>query len=79
MQCYACGQNIPTGNKVCPSCGKAPSRMIYVHFCGVIGGIAGSLIGYTLFDTVGALAGGLTGIVACELLARLAFRPRRPL
>jgi len=29
--------------------------MGYIPFCGVIGGIVGSLIGFTLFEMIGAL------------------------
>jgi len=59
-----------------PSSGSAATRMSYVHFCGVVGGIVGSLIGYTLFDVGGALVGGFLGILACELVARRALRRR---
>jgi hypothetical protein len=48
----------------------------YVHFCGVAGGLAGSFIGFSLFDTTGALVGGLLGIVGCEVAARFVFGPK---
>jgi hypothetical protein len=37
--------------------------MIYLHLCGVIGGIVGSLIGFTLINLPAALVGGLLGII----------------
>jgi len=61
---------------VTPSAGSAANRMSYVHFCGVAGGIVGSLLGYTLFDVGGALVGGFAGVLACELVARRVLRPR---
>jgi len=76
MQCYACGQNIPSYTKVCPSCGRSRSKMGYIPFWGVIGGIVGSLIGFTLFEMIGALAGGLLGIVVCECGSWMIFRSR---
>jgi hypothetical protein len=75
MQCYHCGGSIPFRTRVCPTCGHARSRLIYVHLWGVIGGVAGSLIGWTVFDLAGAFLGGLLGIVVGELGAWLAFRP----
>ena len=63
------------GNKVCASYGGALSRTSYVHFWAVVGGMVGSLIGFTFFDVAGALAGGFIGIVACELAARRALTP----
>jgi hypothetical protein len=57
-------------------CGRARSRMIYIHLWGVIGGLAGSWIGFTFYDVAGALTGGLLGIMACEIVATIAFRPR---
>jgi hypothetical protein len=50
--------------------------MIFVHLCGVIGGVVGSLIGFTFYNLAGALVGGLAGIVACETAAILVFRSR---
>jgi len=78
MQCYHCGGNIPWRNKFCPSCGHTRSRLIYVHLWGVIGGLIGSLIGFTLYDLGGSLLGGVLGIVTCELAAWLAFRSKPP-
>lgn len=77
MQCYTCGSEIKAGQKVCSSCGQASSKLIYVHFCAVVAGIVGSLIGYTLYDMTGAFLAGLFGIVAAEVSARLVLRPRR--
>jgi len=65
-----------TGNEVHASCGGPQSRTSYVQFCGVVSGIVGSLIGYTLFDLSGALVGGFLGIVACELTARVVRQPK---
>jgi len=42
-----------------------------------VGGIVGSLIGFTFFDMIGALAGGLLGIVLAELGARVLLRSRK--
>ncbi|MBL8794150.1 MAG: hypothetical protein JNM56_09610 [Planctomycetia bacterium] len=77
MQCYTCGSEIPADRRICPACGRARSWLIYVPFFGVIGGIIGSLIGFTLRDTAWALIGGLLGIVLAETGARLLLRPRR--
>ena len=62
-------------NKVRSWFGGPRSRTSYVHFWGVVGGIVGSLVGYTFFDVAGALAGGFIGIVGCELAARWALTP----
>jgi hypothetical protein len=42
-----------------------------------VGGIAGSLIGFTLFDMIGALSGGLLGIVLAEFAARWVLRSEK--
>jgi hypothetical protein len=49
---------------------------MYAPFCAVAGGIAGSLVGFTLFDTAGALWGGLLGILVAEIGSRILFRPQ---
>lgn len=77
MQCYECGTAIPSAAKVCPSCGRPKSRLIYAPLCAVAGGLVGGLIGFTVGNAIGALIGGLAGIVGCELVARLIFRSRR--
>ena len=77
MQCYTCGCELSPGNRTCPACGRPLSRLIYAPFCGVVGGIVGSLIGFTFFDMIGALAGGLLGIVLAELGARVLLRSRK--
>lgn len=74
MQCYYCGQHFPAGTTFCPACGHAKTRLSYVHLLGVIGGVAGSLVGFTLFDMAGALVGGLAGILLSEAGGYLAFR-----
>jgi len=76
MQCYKCGATIPIENNACPSCGSPRSKLIYVHLLGVVGGVVGSLFGFTLSNTAGALVGGLLGIVAFEVGARLCFQTR---
>jgi hypothetical protein len=52
--------------------------LIYVHLCGVVGGVVGSLVGFTSYDLAGALPVGLIGVVVCELAARALLQPRRP-
>jgi hypothetical protein len=76
MRCYYCGNALSTSAKECPSCGRINSRLSYVHICGIIGGVVGSLIGFTAFQVEGALVGGLVGILLAELAGRLAFRPK---
>jgi len=49
----------------------------YLHLCGVAGGVAGSLIGFTGYGVGGALAVGLAGILAAELIAWIVLRPRK--
>jgi len=65
-----------SGSTVGDSCGEARPRTSYVQFSGVVGGIVGSLIGYTFFEAVGALIGGFLGIVGCELVGRRIFTTR---
>ena len=77
MQCYYCGTHTPHGVRTCPACGRAKSRLSYVHLCGVVGGIVGSLVGFTGFGVAGALGGGFIGIVGAELVAWMIFRSRR--
>jgi hypothetical protein len=48
--------------------------LIYVHLWGVVGGVVGSLAGFTLYDLGGALLGGLLGMVVLEMGARMAFQ-----
>jgi hypothetical protein len=74
MQCYKCGYGMALGQRACPRCGWRRSNLIYAPLCAVVGGIVGSLVGFTLFDMVGALPGGLLGIMAAEVGARLLFR-----
>jgi hypothetical protein len=76
MHCYFCGNKMPFAAKECPSCGRAKSRLRFVPVWGVIGGVVGSLIGFTAYHTEGALAGGLLGILLAETAGRLAFRAR---
>jgi hypothetical protein len=44
----------------------------------VIGGVVGSLLGFTLSNLGGAFVGGLIGIGLGLSLAWFAFKPRRP-
>ena len=76
-RCCYCGSDIPSQAPACPACGQRRSRLAYAHLCGVIGGLIGSLAGFTIYDVAGALAGGFAGIVFFEFAARLALRPRR--
>jgi len=77
MQCYYCGSHVPHAARSCPSCGRGKSRLSYLHLCGVAGGVAGSLIGFTGYGVGGALAVGLAGILAAELIAWIVLRPRK--
>jgi hypothetical protein len=74
MQCYRCGAIIAGENRLCPACGRPRSRLIYVPLWGVIGGVVGSLVGFTAWQMAGPLLGGILGIVACEVAARLMLR-----
>jgi hypothetical protein len=74
MRCFSCGARFPMGKNRCLYCGQWRSREVYVPFWGVVGGVVGSLIGFTLWNVSGALLLGLIGIIACELGARFAFR-----
>jgi hypothetical protein len=76
MQCYYCGAQVSAHNKTCPTCKHPRTRLLYVPFCAVAGGITGSLIGFTLGSVAGALLGGLVGILVCELAARAMFQKR---
>jgi hypothetical protein len=58
-------------------CGREKSKLIYVHLCGVLGGVLGSLIGFTFFGMLGALLGGLLGIMASEIGATILLRPAK--
>jgi hypothetical protein len=77
MQCYYCGSHVPHAARICPACGRGKSRLSYLHSCGVAGGVAGSLIGFTAYSVGGALAVGLAGILAAELIAWIVLRSRR--
>jgi hypothetical protein len=76
-QCYYCGGSIPAAARECPACGRGRPRLGYAHLWGVLGGLAGSLAGFTAYDVAGALAGGMLGILLFELAAHLAIRPGR--
>jgi hypothetical protein len=76
MQCYYCGNKIPSSARLCPACGRAKTKRVYVPLWGVIGGVVGSLIGFTAFNMEGALVGGLLGILLLELAGRMVFRPK---
>lgn len=51
------------------------SRYAYNRLFGVIGGLAGSFIGFNLGETLGALACGLVGIFLGEVVAWLVLEP----
>jgi hypothetical protein len=59
-----------TANTDRPAAGK--SSAIHTHFWGVVGGIAGSLIGFTLNGVLAGFIGGAIGIVLCWSIARAA-------
>jgi hypothetical protein len=77
MQCYRCGAIISGESQLCPACGRPRSRRIYVPLWGVIGGVVGSLAGFTGWQMAGALLGGILGIVICEAGASLMLRTQR--
>jgi hypothetical protein len=76
-RCYYCGSSIPAAAPECPACGRGRSKLVYILLWGVIGGLAGSLTGFTAYGVAGALAGGLVGILLFEIAARLSCRSRR--
>jgi len=57
-----------TANTGLPATDK--SRPIHAHFWGVVGGIAGSLIGFTLNGVLAGFIGGAIGIFLCWSIAR---------
>jgi hypothetical protein len=82
MRCPACGNSLSFLGKKCLHCGCELSP--YVHLLGVLSGVAGSLIGFTFADLVGALIGGLFGIalyviVASQCRRKMAARKPGPL
>jgi hypothetical protein len=78
MQCYYCGNHLERDSCVCSLCGRPKSHLNYIPFWGTIGGIVGSFIGFSVYaDALGALVGGLIGIVGCEAIARIVSRPRK--
>jgi hypothetical protein len=56
---------------------SARPALVYAPFLATAGGLVGSLIGFTLAGPLAALAGGLGGILLCELAARCLLRPRQ--
>lgn len=72
MPCPNCGKDamFPLTRR-CTGCGRDLSPNI--HLLGVLGGVAGSLIGFTFYNTAGALAGGLLGILL-YVLGRMIFQ-----
>jgi hypothetical protein len=73
MKCYCCGAPISGGQGRCLYCGHRLTRLHYVLLWGIVGGVGGSLLGFTLWNMPGALAFGLLGIIVCEAAARLAL------
>lgn len=61
MYCRNCGRFVPIFRDKCGHCGADHSP--YLHLVGVVLGIIGSLIGFTLFHVPGALIGGFFGIL----------------
>jgi hypothetical protein len=74
MRCHNCGVTIPAGETLCPW--QPKMRLTIMQFWGVIGGVIGSLVGFTFWNMAGAVVGGLVGIVACDTAARFVLRAR---
>ena len=56
-------------------CCQYKSFLTYIPFWGTIGGLMGSFIGFSIYNHVlGALLGGLVGIVGCEAMVKAVFR-----
>lgn len=62
MRCPRCGNDgLYFLARRCGGCGCDLSPSI--HLFGVLGGVMGSLLGFTFYGVTGALAGGLLGIL----------------
>lgn len=71
MRCPNCGKDdLFLLTSRCPDCGRDLSPN--VHLLGVLGGVIGSLIGFTFYNMAGALTGGLLGILL-YVLGRMIF------
>jgi hypothetical protein len=57
---------------------EKPTGSPYVHLSGVIAGVVGSLLVYTLSSSIGlALIGGLAGVLVGIFVARLVLSPKQ--
>jgi hypothetical protein len=72
MNCTRCGHRLWFLARKCPGCGRDLSP--YVHLLGVLGGLGGSFIGYSLFNMGGAIVGGLLGVLIYVALSNLRSR-----
>ena len=62
MRCPRCGNDaLYFLARRCGACGSDLSPNI--HLFGVLGGVIGSLLGFTFYNVAGALVGGLVGIL----------------
>ena len=73
MKCSTCDHEVSADVRICPACGTNRYSSPYVQLAGVIGGVAGSLLAYTLFSNmfvalVGGLAGVLIGVLGAKML-----------
>jgi uncharacterized OB-fold protein len=71
MECYSCGQNILAHAQVCPACGSPRSKRVYISLWGILGGLIGSFVGYSIAGMPSAIILGLVGIAGFELVAWL--------
>lgn len=74
MRCPNCGNRILLFARRCSVCTRDLSP--YVHLPGVLGGVLGSLLGFTFFNFAGALGGGLLGIILYVVGADIYHRCR---
>lgn len=75
MRCPNCGKDgLFFMARRCDDCGRDLSPNI--HLFVVFGGVIGSLIGFTFYNTAGAIVGGLLGILL-YVLGKMMFHRAR--